>query len=126
MGLTSDNPETAVTKVVIRRWKDSGDLIALFPEEPADVQGNTVSSYMHVGAHGSANYEHVISQTKKLYWWDEATVAFIDELKSIGYNVAVYQKRTPEMRYNLYNAAKRLREYDAAKVAEEAPLYADA
>lgn len=43
------------TKIVLRRFED-GDLIALFPDIPADYSGN-IMSYMKVGQHGAASPE---------------------------------------------------------------------
>ena len=42
--------------VVFRRWRDTdGDVIALFPEIPADVQGCCCQSYMHIGQHAGGD-----------------------------------------------------------------------
>lgn len=48
------------TKVVFRKFKgnkfeDDGEIIALFPEEPADRTGMSCVSYMHNGQHGAAD-----------------------------------------------------------------------
>lgn len=42
---------TPVTLVVFRRWPRSsgGDIIALFPDQPADYQGRYCDAYEHVG-----------------------------------------------------------------------------
>ena len=40
------------TVVVFRKWKTNGDIIALFPELPADNEGYLCDSYEHVGQHG--------------------------------------------------------------------------
>ena len=50
-------------KVVFRKWKDSGDVIALLPELPSDPHGWFCDSYMHVGQHSGADYHGVIGQT---------------------------------------------------------------
>lgn len=100
--------ERIPVKVVLRRWRD-GDLIALMPEEPADEYGRTISSYMHVGQHGEAQYEHVISQTQPVLWWGPDELDFLDELKRIGYDVDVRQRCTPEMRANREKAARETR-----------------
>ena len=43
------------TKVIFRKLKD-GDIIALFPELPGDMNPyHTCESYMHVGQHGAAS-----------------------------------------------------------------------
>lgn len=50
-------------KVVFRKWKDTGDVIALFPELPSDIYGWFCDSYEHVGQHSGADYHGVIRQT---------------------------------------------------------------
>jgi hypothetical protein len=37
------NQDTEQTLVVFRKWKDTGDIIALFPREVADNRGNCSS-----------------------------------------------------------------------------------
>lgn len=49
------------TRCVFRKFSD-GEIIALFPDEPGDNRGN-VSSYMHVGQHGAADYTGVVRST---------------------------------------------------------------
>ena len=71
--------------VVFRRWKDTGDVIALFPELPADLGGDCCDSYMHIGQHGGADYHGVVRQTKPCSPDDAAT--FAAELRTIGYNL---------------------------------------
>jgi hypothetical protein len=57
----SYNQSAPLTVVVFRRWKDTGDVLALFPY---DDEGNgKCSSYQHVGQHGAANYNLVIKAT---------------------------------------------------------------
>lgn len=50
--------------VIFRVWRDSGDVIALFPREPFDQAGRYCTSYMHVGQHGAASYHGVIQRTR--------------------------------------------------------------
>lgn len=40
-----------MTKVVFRKWKDTGSIIALFPDEPwkTGVSKHLTSSYEHIG-----------------------------------------------------------------------------
>ncbi len=70
------------TKVVFRKWPN-GDISALFPEVPADTEGNLCASYEHVGQHGGANYYHCISSTKPARPSEYA--ALKAELEKIGY-----------------------------------------
>jgi hypothetical protein len=71
--------------VVFRRWKDCGDIIALFPELPADIQGWFCDAYEHVGQHGGADYGGVIRATTPVEP-DEATT-LAEELTRIGYDL---------------------------------------
>ena len=69
--------------VVFRRWKDTGDVIALFPELPADLGGDHCDAYEHVGQHGGADYHGVIQQTTPCSPKQSADLAA--ELRTIGY-----------------------------------------
>ena len=74
---------TKADVVVFRRWKDSGDVIALFPELPADLGGDCCDAYEHVGQHGGADYHGVIRQTTPCSTEQSADLA--TELRTIGY-----------------------------------------
>ena len=69
--------------VVFRRWKNSGDVIALFPELPSDLFGDYCDAYEHVGQHGGADYHGVIQQTTPCSTEQAADLA--TELRRIGY-----------------------------------------
>ena len=59
--MTQKQANTAQAVVIFRRWKDTGEVIALFPHEkegPAHC-----SSFMHIGQHGPASYNSVIKAT---------------------------------------------------------------
>lgn len=70
-----------MTKVVFRKWKD-GEVIALFPDD-TNPHGGTVTSYMHVGQHGAADYGHVIVATRPARPSEYRDL--LAELKAIGY-----------------------------------------
>lgn len=74
---------TPITLVVFRRWRDNGDIIALFPELPADCQGYFCDAYEHVGQHGGAGFHGVVQATKPVSVEDAADL--IQELERIGY-----------------------------------------
>ena len=76
---------TPITLVVFRRWKDNGDIIALFPELPSDIYGFYCDSYEHVGQHGGADYYGVIQATKPVAKKDAKSLA--RELTRIGYRL---------------------------------------
>jgi len=76
-----------VTLVVFRRWREDngGEIIALFPELPADYQGRFCDAYEHVGQHGGADYYGVIQVTSPVSDQDAAPLA--RELERIGYRL---------------------------------------
>lgn len=76
------------TKVVFRAFRNDGSIIALFPNEIADNQGN-YSSYMHVGQHGAANYAQVMKITKATAEYGELR----KELESIGYDLDIKMRK---------------------------------
>lgn len=71
-----------MTKVIFRKFKN-GEVIALFPQEPATRDGWECMSYMHVGQHGSAD-PMIVHGTKPAKWAE--FVELLRELQSIGYN----------------------------------------
>ncbi len=84
-----------VTEVIFRKYK-SDDIIALFPYEVENFSGD-ISSYMHVGQHGIAEYNHVIKNTK-LATEEEYKVLKHELENEFGYNLKVIRKRN----YNKY------------------------
>lgn len=81
------------TAVVFRKFKDTGDIIALFPYSYFYILGigDTCESYMHVGQHSDANYSFVLAITKPAK--ESEYNALLRELESIGYNLQVIKKR---------------------------------
>lgn len=94
-----------VTPVVLRRWRDTGDVIALFPTLPAEAHSpGLVTSYEHVGQHGAADYGTVLKQTRPVKHHEldnfpkgATDVAdLIAELLAIGYtNLKPYRRWSP-------------------------------
>ena len=76
------------TAVVFRRFKD-GDIIALFPG--LKERSYSCLSYMHVGQHGPAEYQHVIASTKPAKPKEYEDLK--RELEGLGYNLRVIQRR---------------------------------
>ena len=71
--------------VIFRRWRESGDIIALFPEIPADIFGRYCEAYEHIGQHGGADYWGVIQATTPVELHEAEDLA--EELTRIGYNL---------------------------------------
>lgn len=95
------NPKT---KVHLRTFRKTGEVIALFPEIPATRTGDTCESYMHVGQHGGA-YPGPIQGTRPATPEESAPLAA--ELERIGYNLAPVSRITPAMHRTRYRNAGR-------------------
>lgn len=80
------------TKVVFRKFKDGGDIVAVFPRDLGTNSPYTCGSYMHVGQHGSADPNGVVSITKLATPAEYAPLA--RELKGLGYNLDIRTKIT--------------------------------
>ena len=72
------------------------EIIALFPEEPYN--DTLCMSYMHVGQHGGADYQGVISITENAT--PEEYSDLKTELESIGYNLKIRRKWIRSKNYN--------------------------
>lgn len=77
------------TPVIFRKYSD-GEILALFPSLPGDMDFWNCLSYAHIGQHGTADYLGVIHNTK-LAKQDEYKDLY-DELTSIGYDLKIYQR----------------------------------
>lgn len=74
--------------VIFRKFKD-GDIIALFPGQ-AQYHVGHVGSYEHIGQHGTADYNQVISITKPATKRESASLK--KELKEIGHDLIERKK----------------------------------
>jgi hypothetical protein len=93
-----------MTKVIFRKFK-CGEVIALFPQEPATLDGWLCVSYMHVGQHSAASPSIVrntkpasVEEYRKLLW----------ELEQVGYNDLVVCKRFDKNDYKTRKERARL------------------
>lgn len=77
-------------KVIFRKFRQGGDIIALFPEQVNKVT-LTVGSYMHVSQHSDADCTGVITATTPAKESEYAEL--LAELRSIGYDDIRVMKR---------------------------------
>ena len=77
-------------RVVFRKWRSNGDVLALFPDVQADRFGH-VNSYEHVGQHGAAEYANCVRLTTPAKPREYA--ALKAELEGIGYKLRVAKRR---------------------------------
>lgn len=83
-----------ITKVIFRKWKSNGDIIALFPELPGSVRPGTCLSYEHVGQHGAASLS--LTQAHTTLATEQEYRDLKRELESCGYRLKVL-KRMPRL-----------------------------
>lgn len=83
------------TKVLFRRFHQ-GDLIALFPEEPADNQLGHCSSYQSIGQHGAASVD-LGPYTVPATLAEPDVAALAKELERVGYEIQPVHRITAAM-----------------------------
>ena len=58
-------PDPKVIEVMYRKYTDkSGEVLAVFPYEVHHPSSSTVTCYAHIGQHGNADMQHVLSKTR--------------------------------------------------------------
>jgi hypothetical protein len=75
--------------VIFRKFKDEGDILALFPYEKHN--GYLIMSYQHIGQHGGADYNHCMKET--IAAKPEEYASLQKELESLGYDLIIRKKR---------------------------------
>ena len=84
------------TVVVFRKW-EGGQIIALFPEIPADPDGDLCISYEHMGQHGSADHHHVVSNSVLAHPHEYASLRRELESEPYNYNLVIRARCTQQM-----------------------------
>ena len=92
--------------VVFRRWRDTGGVIALFPEIPSDYAGHFCLSYEQVGQHGGADFYGVVRATVPVAPQQYAPLA--RELALIGYRLRPLKRATRQMHERRIAAAREM------------------
>ena len=92
-------------KVIFRKFRDTQDVIALFPEIPADTNPDNFLSYQHVGQHGACSmFINIITKPTTI---EEAT-PLLNELKSLGYNDLQVGKKITRKDRDIRNANRQI------------------
>lgn len=89
-----NTPEQIEITAVFRRFRKGGEVIALFPEVPADRFFGHCLSYMHVGQHGAASVD--LSGATRPANENEFS-NLLRELRGLGYRVNVRRRITRAM-----------------------------
>ena len=97
MTFTQDTDETAV---IFRKYPNihGGEVIALFPELPGDMNADTCSSYAHVGQHSAAHVNGCIDATRPARAAEYADLVRELEGEPYGYRLKVCKRVTGAMR----------------------------
>ena len=90
--------------VIFRKWRDGGEVIALFPCEPTEILNRYCSCYQHIGQHGEADLPLVIARTVPATPREYRELA--KELRRIGYKLDI-RKRSPGIGYLKRERARR-------------------
>jgi hypothetical protein len=88
--MTRASPD--ITAVVFRRWRDTGDIFALFPEIAVTADTALCGSYAHVGQHGVADYRLAIGLSRPCSLADASPLW--QELQDRGYVLRPIQRAT--------------------------------
>lgn len=96
------------TPVLFRKDYEASEwhITAVFPTEPATIDGYTMTCYAHLGQHGACSMGWYI-KTKAAKPSEYADLQ--KELQAIGYNLKVYHRMTPQHRAALRNAVNAYR-----------------
>lgn len=98
---------TEKTIVIFRRWKDTGNVVAIFPEIPSDNQGYMCEMFEHHGQHTGRDCRGVVGRTTPAKGPDVKALA--RELRGRGYRLLIRRKA-----HHTY-AEKRMREARAGR-----------
>jgi len=89
--------------VIFRRWKDTGDVVAIFPALPADEAGRYCQSYDETGQQIAVEYEDIFEDTVGASPTEYSRLAH--ELAMLGYRLRPVQQATQEMHERRRDAA---------------------
>ena len=93
-------------KVLFRKWKKDGSIIAIFPELPGTQDATTCECYEHNGQHGAGDPAYIIQATTLAK--PEEFADLKSELERIGYSLKVYIKYTYSMQQARFAELRRL------------------
>ncbi len=83
--------DVKMTPVIFRKFKEDGQVIALFPYDLWSYYGSDVISYMHTGQHGGADYKLCLKNSIPAR--PDEYQDLLKELETLGYNLKIMQRR---------------------------------
>ena len=111
MTFEQDKDETPVLFRMGRGKGYKGDgAVAVFPCEPHDMSGDTMTCYVHVGQHGACDLGWYRTRTRAAKPEEYAALKLELESAPYGYRLRVYSRMQPWMREAHRVEVQRLRE----------------
>ena len=90
--------------VIFRRWNDTGDIVAVFPERPADDEGRYCQSYDEMGQQVAIEYDSIFEETVPASKAEYGRLAH--ELTMLGYRLQPMTEATAPMHERRREAAR--------------------
>jgi hypothetical protein len=97
--------EYVETVVIFRKFKDDGEIIALFPEVPFSLYFGEIMCYTHASQHGGTDYDLALNQT--VLATPEEYAELKKELEDDSYHLVIRKRFTTKMAKNLEANIKR-------------------
>lgn len=85
------------TAVVFRKFKDDGEIIAIFPEIPGGYDQWSCAMYVHNGQHGTCHPHAVMHNTNPCHPTECASLKRELEGEPYNYNLKVHHRITATM-----------------------------
>ena len=101
--MSTNHRQLMKTKVIIRAYRSGGDVIALFPEIPANSNPMHCLSYQTIGQHGAASVD--LSHCTRPATADESA-AMLEELRRMDYDPQPVERITRQMHRERIKALK--------------------
>lgn len=110
----SPEPETPVIFRAERSGKFKGDVTAVFPCDPADAHGHSMSCFAHIGQHSGCSFEWYYT-TRAATPAEYAGLKRELESAPYGYRLKVYSRMQPWMREAAREAVRKMAAGPAAR-----------
>lgn len=90
-----DEQPEPITPVIFRKWRDTGEVLALFPAEPGTLDPTTCSSFATIGGHCSADLHGVMRRTVPATKREYAETFKVLTGSNYGYRLRVLSRTSP-------------------------------
>lgn len=88
-----------MARVIFRKYKDNGDIVAIFPGIAADYNGTYCMCYEHIGQHGSCSYSYMMNITSPAT--EGEYMDLYKELINVGYDMQIAKRQSNKDRQSI-------------------------